>query len=125
MKIKLKELNRLQRTFSTILNKEIPVKLAYRMRKITGKLIAEYEQLEKENNALIKKYGTPVKDDKNGRIQVPPEKMDVYRKEYETLLEVEVDLDGEKIPFECLEAMDKISPADLAFIEDFVEAPEK
>jgi hypothetical protein len=126
MLLKLKELSVVENTFAKLLNKEVPVKIAYRMLKITGKLLSGYQLIRKYDLELVRKYGAPVKD-QAGRdttaLQVPPEKMEVYRKEYETMLEKEIDIGAELIPFSCIEAMGAISPADMSAIRIFIEAP--
>ena len=122
MKLKLKDLNDVKRAFGTVLSKEIPVKLAYQMRKFSGKVMSEFKHLDTANNELIKKYGDPVKENPQ-QLQVPPERMETYLKEYAELLELEVDLGDRKIPFECLEAMGTISPAHMVLLEEFIADP--
>ena len=124
MKVKLNDLQTIGHSFQTILQKEIPVKVAYRMMKISGKVLAAYKEIGEINDRLVRKYGKPVKDEKGkdtGRVQVPPEKMEVYRKEYEMELGGEVDLGVDLIPYECLEAMGNISPMTLNAIAAFIE----
>jgi len=126
MKIKLKDLAEINNAFNRILSKEIPPKLSYRMVRITDKIIEAYKSIREMNDNLVRKHGNVVKD-KDGndtaRMQVPPEKMKVYTDEYEAILETEVDLGAQLIPFECLNAMLAISPADMSAIKDFIEPP--
>jgi hypothetical protein len=125
MKILLKDLSQVNQSLLKILQKEIDIKLAYRMRKISGKIVAELKHIEDEVNELRKKYGDKEKVDgkETGRVTVPSKNIPDFEKEVNTLLGVTVDLGAELIPYECLEGMGKISPLDLANIEKFIEEP--
>ena len=125
MKILLKELSEVNQSLIKILQKEMDIKLAYRMRKISGKIISELKHIEDEIGELRKKYGDKEKIDgkETGRIKVPEKNTEAFEKDVKTLLDVEVNLGAEIIPYECLEGMGKISPLDLANIEKFIEEP--
>jgi hypothetical protein len=125
MKILLKDLSQINQSLLKILQKEIDIKLAYRMRKISGKIVAELKHIENEVGELRKKYGEKEKVDgkETGRIKVPEKNVKAFEEEVEKMLEVEVNLGAELIPYECLEGMGKISPLDLANIEKFIEEP--
>jgi len=125
MKILLKDLSAVNQSLLKILQKEIDVKLAYRMRKISGKIVSELKHIETEVGELRKKYGEKEKIDgkETGRIKVPDKNQEAFEKDVNAMLEVEVNLGAELIPYECLEGMGKISPLDLANIEQFIEEP--
>jgi hypothetical protein len=125
MKILLKDLSQVNQSLLKILQKEIDIKLAYRMRKISGKIVAELKHIENEVNELRKKYGDKemVDGKETGRVTVPQKSVAAFEKDVNTMLEVEVNLGAELIPYECLEGMGKISPLDLANIEKFIEEP--
>jgi len=125
MKILLKDLSAVNQSLLKILQKEIDVKLAYRMRKISGKIVSELKHIETEVSELRKKYGEKEKIDgkETGRIKVPNKNQEAFEKDVNAMLEVEVNLGAELIPYECLEGMGKISPLDLANIEQFIEEP--
>ena len=123
MKIILKELSEVNQSLIKLLSKEMDVKLAYRMRKISGKLVAELKHIENEVAELRKKYGEKEKVDgkATGRISMPDKNKEAFEKDVDAILAIEVDIGTEKIPYDCLEGMGKISPLDLANIEKFVE----
>ena len=125
MKLKLKELSEVNQSLIKLLQKEMDVKLAYRMRKISGKIVSELKHIETEVSELRKKYGEKEKIDgkETGRIKVPDKNQEAFEKDVNAMLEVEVNLGAELIPYECLEGMGKISPLDLANIEQFIEEP--
>ena len=125
MKILLKELSEVNQSLIKLLQKELDIKLAYRMRKISGKIISELKHIENQIGVLRKKYGEKEKIDgkETGRIKVPEKNTEAFEKDVKTLLEVEVSLGAELIPYECLEGMGKISPLDLANVDRFIEEP--
>ena len=125
MKILLKDLSAVQDSLVRMLRKEIDVKLAYRMHKISGKIVSELKQVQNEIAELNKKYGEDEKIEgkATGRSLIPEKSRKAFEKDVEALLSVEVDLGTELIPFECLEDMGKISPLDFANIEKFVAPP--
>jgi len=125
MKILLKELSEVNQSLIKILQKEMDIKLAYRMRKISGKIISELKHIENEIGEIRKKYGEKEKVDgkETNRLIVPQKNVEAFEKDINALLEVEVNLGAELIPYECLEGMGKISPMDLANIEKFLEEP--
>jgi len=126
MKILLKELSEVNQSLLKMLSKEMDVKLAYRMRKISGKIVAELKHIENAISELRKKYGEKEKNaegKETGQITVPQKNMSDFEKEVEVLLALEVNLGAELIPYDCIEGMGKISPLDLANIEKFVEEP--
>ncbi len=120
MKIKLKDLREKGEALQKVLGTPLDVKLAYRIRKISGKIMNELTNVEKERIILIKKYGE--KEEKTKSYVVSKDKTDAFASEFDKLLDVEVDIGGEKIPFECLEGI-KLSGFEMAVLEDLIEEP--
>jgi cytidylate kinase len=126
MKIKLKELSDTNNSLMKFLQREMDVKLAYRMRKISGKIVAELKHIDTEIIELRKKHGAK---EENRIIQgreipvmvVPDKNVKDFEKDVDTFLQMEIEFGAEKIPFECLEGMEKISALDLANIEKFID----
>ena len=127
MKITLKEISDINQSLLRFLSKEIDVKLAYRMRKISGRLVAEMKHIEKSISDIREKHGEKEKKDgqETGDINIPLKNMAAFKKDVDDLLALEIDISGEKIPFECLESAGKISGLDMANIEKFIEEPKK
>jgi hypothetical protein len=127
MILKLRKLDEISATLNKILQKDIDVKLAYRMRKITLKIMDEFKHVQDASRDLYKKYGEEAKtpDGKPmGKYTIPAKNKDAFEKDINALMDTEVDLGGEKIPFACLESMDKLSAVDIANLDSIVEPPE-
>lgn len=93
MKITLKELLQIADSLGKLLNKELPVKTAYRLGRLSKALQSEFDQFNLTRNNLIKKYGT----EKNGQYQIDPqdkESLEKFNKDIEELIAVDVKLDG-------------------------------
>jgi len=124
MELKLKQIRESFPVLQKVMNSPMDIKLAYRLKKIAKQLQAEAKGIEEARLELIKKYGEKVKD-KNGKetqqIRVSPFKMEKFTKEFNSLLEETISTPVEKIPFECIESLGKITPNDLVVLDDFVE----
>lgn len=93
MKITLKELLQNVNSLSNLLNKELPVKTAYRLGRLSKAIQSELDQFNLTRNNLIKKYGK----EKDGQYQIDPEDkttMKKFEKEIEELLSVEITIDA-------------------------------
>lgn len=93
---------------------------AYRLSKLTAKLMAEDKHIEKTRITLVKKHGT---EDKEGHFKVEPKNEEAFNKEWDEFLDKEVDLENvNPIPFKMLLGI-SISAIDMARIATFVVEP--
>jgi len=129
MKVTLKKLNESHDALIRLFVRpmDIDAKIKYRASKIVGKIFEEIKSLENQKMDLVKKHdGKPEKGPRGEEIlRVPENKMKAYTKELDELMSVEVDIDGQKMPFECVEAVKDMSMLDMHIISDFVEEPKE
>lgn len=118
MKIKLAELQQVQQIFNKILNTPLDFKLSYRLGKITKKLVDEFKVIEDERMKLITKFG--IKDEKKGSTSVPEDKLEEFLKEFNAILDTEIDLEVALIPVDLIEGI-KLSANEVSALEKFVE----
>ena len=127
MKLTLKDIKDAEKVLSQILMAQIEFKLAYRIEKITKKLVTNIETIEDKRLELVKKFGTPDldKDGKEtGRASVKPDKYEEFNKEFLEYLNAESELDAQEIPYELLENSGiKVSPADMTVLKKFIAEP--
>lgn len=93
MQLKLKQIIESVDSLSKLLNKELPVKTAYRLGRLTKTIQSELEQFNLTRNNLIKKYGK----EKDGQYQIDPEDkptLNKFNNEIDDLLSVEVEIDA-------------------------------
>jgi len=96
MTLKLGEIVGAEKQIETLLDLKFPVKVSYKIKRLADKIQPELKAFREKNLELFKKYGThdPEKDVYTLDI---PENHKVFNKEFAELLEVEVNLDFEKI----------------------------
>ena len=121
MKIILAELVNANGALNKIFNFPMEFKLSYRLIKIVKKINSELEKYEVLRKGIINKYG--IKNEK-GDVNVLPEKMEEFSKEFGPFISKEIDLDITLIPFDLLSNSGiKISSNDLVILEKFVSRP--
>lgn len=116
MKLKLGELVQAKDGLVQLSQKELPIKSAYKISRILKAASSELENYEEQRTKLIKKLGK----EEGGNISVPPEKKEEFIKELEGLLEVEVDINAEKIDVKEFGNI-SISPGVLVKLDPFFE----
>jgi len=118
MKVKLGMIKIAEEAAQKLLASDLNVKTAWKLRKAFNILKKELEDLEEVRIKLVNKYGTP--DPHNpGSINVSPEKLADFLKEFNPLLEQEIELKYSPIPVsEILEANIDFSPIQLSYLED-------
>jgi hypothetical protein len=119
MKIKNRKILEADSAFSKLLGTPLDFKLAYRIRRIAGKIMAEFKHIEESRQELFKKYGDK---QANGSLKIPDDKAEAFKKDFDAILDIETDLDVVKIPYECVEGV-KISAYELSLIEEFIGEP--
>jgi hypothetical protein len=127
MKMILKDIKDAEQSLSSILTTKIDFKLAYRLDKITKKIVGEIKTIEEFRLKLVDKFGVKEKDKdgkETGRLSVPPEKYDEFNKEFMEFLGKESTTEFEPIPYELLENSGiRLSAADLVNLEKFISEP--
>lgn len=128
MRVQLSKVIDAMPAISQFAQKELPAKAAYRVSKLVRKITDESRELQEQRNKAIVKHGHKVKrpgpDGKEQEVtEVRPESVEAFNTEMRALLESEIELEGvAKIKFSDLEGL-HLSPAVLADLEPFLEAP--
>jgi len=145
MKIKLLELKGIETGLQKLIDKELNVRIAYRIGKLLKVVTDETAILEDNRNKLIQKYGETVEasdaPQEEGqppapqgqqRIQVKPENQQKFFNELSELLQEEVEITFEQISLNDLgditftpKDMFLLDPVIKAEVEDIVEKIEK
>jgi hypothetical protein len=93
MTVTLKDIVQNVDSLRKLLNKELPVKTAYRLGRLSKAIQSELDQFNLTRNNLIKKYGK----EKAGQHQIDPDDKEAFEKfnnEIESLLSVEIKIDA-------------------------------
>jgi hypothetical protein len=122
MKIKLGELKSIEESLKTLINMTLPIKVSYSLGKVLKKISNELVFFEEEKNKLIRTYGTE-NVEKNVIEVTDPKKIPDFTEKVKELLDIDVDLEFEKIDLALLEGKE-LSPADMINLEMFFKVDE-
>lgn len=123
MKISTRKVAGSQAALGALVNKEMPIGLAVKIKKVLGECDVVVETLREAHNRNIKELC----DDSNAeQIKVTDEdKLVELNARHEKLLDEEVDIEIKKVPLKELEKAEiSIAPVVLHQLEWFIEFPE-
>ncbi|SFL38711.1 hypothetical protein SAMN04487943_101294 [Gracilibacillus orientalis] len=95
MQVTVKEVFNLNEGLNHIVNKELPVGVAFKLQRITRVVNEEYKTAQNMRSKLVTKYKE--KDLDNGRVQLKEDELEDFNRELEELLGQEVKINVEKI----------------------------
>lgn len=119
IRVSLKQIFEAEKTLRRILTTPVEAKVAYRMNKVADALLRKFREIEKQRIALVDIYGA---DDGKGGVNVPAEKIKEFTAAFEKVLEKEIDMEVQPIPFSCITKI-SLSGADLVYIQPFIDEP--
>jgi len=121
LKLKLGELNIVLESLNKLIDKEIPIKTSYKLSKLTKKIIDEYSIYEENRMKLINKYAEKDVDNNiiinkkdNSTTMIGENKIN-FNKEFTELINIEMELEFEKIKLDDLGEI-SISPRNLLYL---------
>ena len=116
MKLTVQEILSMRNSLVKLLQKEIPIKTAFRLSRIAKTLQKELEVFEEQRSKLVEKYGE--KNEETGTISVnDKEKQDEFTKEINLILEEVIKMDISPIKTEDIGNDVKISTTDIMTLE--------
>ena len=121
MKIELGKILNSVEGLRKLVNTELPVKTAYRLKRIMDAVTSEGSHIEKVRVELIHKYADEQTEEEKKK--EPPKvtkRMGEFQKEFLSLLESEVELNCLQIPFKDIENV-KLSVNELTSLEPWFE----
>lgn len=120
MKIKVRQIVNAEPAASKIMTTQLSFKLSYRLMRIAKALNSELNTIEEARKALVRTLG---KEDEKGNSNVTPENMREFTKQYNAMLDTEIELSIEPIPAAVCEEVKTFTAADLLALEPFLELP--
>ena len=109
-----------------LVDKPLKAKTAYRIKRIMDAVTSENVHIEKARNALVLKYAdkqTKEEIEKKEPLTVKT-KVKEFHKEFQQLLDEEIELNCNKIPFSDIENIE-LSVQDLVVLEPWFDIPEE
>ncbi len=110
MKFTLGEIYGLTRSLQKLTDKELPIRVSFRLYRFLKDCSAEMEILEKSRVKLVEKYAGEAKEGEE--MKVSDENKDTFQEEFAILLNEEIDLEFELISIDDLKGI-KISTNDF------------
>ena len=109
-----------------LVDKPLKAKTAYRIKRIMDAVTSENVHVEKARNALVLKYADKqTKEEIEKKLPLTVKtKIKEFHKEFEQLLDEEVELNCHKIPFSDIENIE-LSVQNLAVLEPWFDIPEE
>jgi len=99
-----------------LMNKELPVKIAYQVQRLSKKLAPEIESYRDQYSKLVQKYG-----EREGEMwRVTPENVPKFNIEYSQLATVEVDVEVDTISLDTL--IDALEKSELTIQPKFLNS---
>lgn len=123
MNIKLDNLANILEGMNILLQKELPIKISYKLSRLNKILSDEYQQFEESRKKLIDKYGNKDSDGnlitQDDLVQFSEENRALFINEFSDLLDIDVHINFDPININELEDI-KISPLDLLKLDSFI-----
>lgn len=120
VKVKLLDIVNSREALSTLMNEKLPMVVSYKLAKIFKIVAPELDLLEQQRQKMIRELGEPLsEDEENGAWKVKKENEKEFQKQFEELLQEEVELDFDPVPVSIFDALDdkvSIAPMELAKI---------
>jgi hypothetical protein len=99
MKFQLGEIRNMKDPMIALLDKELPIKAAWKLNKLVKAFDKELGEIEDFRVKLVQKLGN---EDEEGNVQVPEEKMESFVTEFNELLMTEIEVDFDAIDIDTL-----------------------
>jgi hypothetical protein len=120
MKITISEVLNGKQVLEKLVDKEVSIKVAYRLSRIIKVLNEELQLFEEQRQKLVQKYGTQQEDAPEGSITVSEENLEPFQKDLSELLTAEIDLGCEPMNIDEFGDNVEIKTAELMMIEKFI-----
>lgn len=117
MKLLIGELAEARESLEKLLGTDLPLKLAYKLRKVareTGKQLVDFEE---QRMRLVRKYG---RQGEGNEIRVDPTNTEVFANEMRQIMAIGIEINCEPISMAELEEHIKLSAFDMARLEKFL-----
>lgn len=124
IKVKLIDIVNSREALSTLMNEKLPMVVSYKLAKIFKVVAPELDLLEEQRQKLIRELGEALSDDDDGAWRVTKANEKEFQRQFEELLQEDVELDFEPVPVSIFDALSEeiaIAPMELAKISFIFE----
>lgn len=126
--LKMSDLLNATDTLQKLSQKELKARLALQIARMLKEAEREIQNFNEIRMNLIKKYGEKDENgeiitDDNGNCKIIPESVTVFSKELNELVEMEIEINANKIKLDDLDNLD-FTPGEMVALEPFLEEEE-
>ncbi len=124
MTVTLQDIVNAVEPLNDIVDREIPVRLAYKLMTLSDEVNEHQKRYEKLRRELVQKYGEPVYDEEGndtGQIQVKQDQNEAFIQEHRDLLANEVEISTPSITLSELEGAGNIKTWYLMRLRPFID----
>jgi len=114
--MKVRNLISFNASLKKLLIQDLPVKISFKLGKLIKPLNEEYKIFAENKKKLFTKYG----EEEKGQVKIKPENTKAFTKDFEELLNIEVEIDIPKIKVDDLGDI-KISPLDMSNLDILIQ----
>lgn len=118
MKITYEKINNIKPALGKLSKLDLKAVEAVKLARLLGKVESELKPLEETQRNMWVKYGEEVE---NGGYKIKPENYAVFSKEYQELLNSEIDIDADKVEIKSDIQIDAASVLALSDVVEFAE----
>ena len=119
MKITIGQLKLSEESLVKFSKQDIPVQMAFQLSRLIRKIVPELQSLEEARQTLVHKFGEV--DLESGQTTVPQSKISEFTQEIKPILDTEVEMPFDKIPFSKIPETVLLSSSDLIALEPFID----
>lgn len=113
MKLQLGEIRNMKEPMAQLLDKDLPIKVAWKLTKLVKFFDKELAEIEEFRIGLVRKLGEA---DKDGALQVPDDKMGEFINSFNELLMTETEIDFDPVDITSLGEL-QVSTKDLLALD--------
>ena len=113
MKVKIKDIYSCRNALAKVASSEMPINMSFKFARMLKALNEEYSTIEEQRVGLVQKHGEKVSDSEH-QIKSDEQK-EKFMKDFEKLLDEEIDVDYEKISINDMQGIN-ISPQELSIL---------
>ena len=119
IEFKMHEISNMKVALSKLIEKELPISIAFRLGKFTKKVEELLSQIEEYRIKVVTKWG--VRNDETEQIEVPKDKMNEFFSEMSELFNETVSLEFDLIDIKVIENID-LSTKDILALDKLFKA---
>ena len=119
MKVTVGQLKLSEPALLKLSQQDLPIGIAFKIARLVKQIAPELMTLEETRQKLVAKWGTP--DESTGQTTVLGESIEKFTSEIKPVLDTEITIDFEKIPFNTIPEKVELNASDVIALDPFLD----